>query len=115
MATQESIHISQFLSSKVLTDLLRNEMQFKGRISADAMDMQGVLTQYGAVEAVKRAVAAGVDILIQPLSVTQTIDAVVAGVTEGRYSEARINESVLRILNAKQALGLNRKKLVSLD
>ena len=74
-----------------------------------------MLNQYGAVEAVKRAVAAGVDILIQPLDVTQTIDAVVAGVTEGRYTEARLDESVKRILKAKQDVGLNRRKLVSLD
>jgi beta-N-acetylhexosaminidase len=99
----------------VLTDLLRNELKFRGMIISDAMDMEGVLQQYGAVEAVKRAVAAGVDILIQPLNVTQTIDAVVDGVKEGRYSEARIDESVRRILKAKADLGLNRRKLVSLD
>jgi len=115
MPALDSSGVPGTLSQKVLTDLLRNELKFRGIIISDAMDMQGVLTQYGAVEAVKRAVAAGVDILIQPLNVTQTIDAVVAGVTEGRYTEARINESVRRILNAKQELGLNRKKLVSLD
>jgi beta-N-acetylhexosaminidase len=103
------------LSHNVLTDLLRNDLRFKGIIISDAMDMAGVLTQYGAVEAVKRAVQAGVDILIQPLDVTQTIDAVLAGVKEGRYSEARIDESVRRILEAKQSLGLDRGKLVNLD
>ena len=115
MPALDSSGVPGTLSQKVLTDLLRNELKFKGIIISDAMDMQGVLNQYGAVEAVKRAVAAGVDILIQPLNVTQTIDAVVAGVTEGRYSEARVNESVRRILKAKQDLGLNRRKLVSLD
>ncbi len=103
------------LSGKVLTDLLRTELGFKGIIISDAMDMAGVLNQYGSAEAVKRAVAAGVDILIQPLEVTQTIDAVVAGVAEGRYTEARLNESVRRILEAKQSLGLERRKLVNLD
>lgn len=115
MPALDSSGVPGTLSQKVLTDLLRNELKFRGIIISDAMDMAGVLNQYGAVEAVKRAVAAGVDILIQPLNVAQTIDAVVAGVNEGRYSEARINESVLRILKAKQELGLNRKKLVSLD
>jgi len=115
MPALDSSGVPGTLSQKVLTDLLRNELKFRGIIISDAMDMQGVLAQYGAVEAVKRAVAAGVDILIQPLNVAQTIDAVVAGVTEGRYTEARVNESVRRILNAKQELGLNRKKLVNLD
>ena len=84
MPALDSSGVPGTLSSKVLTGLLRNELQFKGMIISDAMDMRGVLDQYGAVEAVKRAVAAGVDVLIQPLSVTQTIDAVVAGVQEGR-------------------------------
>lgn len=115
MPALDSSGVPGTLSQKVLTDLLRNELKFKGIIISDAMDMAGVLNQYGAVEAVKRAVGAGVDILIQPLNVAQTIDAVVAGVNEGRYSEARIDESVRRILRAKQDLGLDRRKLVSLD
>jgi beta-N-acetylhexosaminidase len=115
MPALDSSGVPGTLSQKVLTDLLRNELKFTGIIISDAMDMAGVLNQYGAVEAVKRAVSAGVDILIQPLNVTQTIDAVVAGMKEGRFTEARIDESVRRILKAKEALGLNRKKLVSLD
>ena len=115
MPALDSSGVPGTLSSKVLTGLLRNEMQFKGMIISDAMDMRGVLDQYGAVEAVKRAVAAGVDVLIQPLNVSQTIDAVVAGVQEGRYSEARLDESVRRILRTKAALGLNKSKLVDLN
>lgn len=115
MPALDSSGVPGTLSQKVLTDLLRTELRFKGIIISDAMDMAGVLNQYGAVDAVKRAVAAGVDILIQPLDVTQTIDAVVAGVKEGRYTEARLDESARRILKAKQELGLERKKLVSLD
>ena len=115
MPALDSSGVPGTLSQKVMTDLLRNELRFTGIIISDAMDMAGVLNQYGAVEAVKRAVAAGVDILIQPLDVTQTIDAVIAGVTEGRYTEARLDESVRRILKAKQDVGLNRGKLVSLD
>jgi beta-N-acetylhexosaminidase len=115
MPALDSSGVPGTLSSNVLTGLLRNEMQFKGIIISDAMDMRGVLDQYGAVEAVKRAVAAGVDVLIQPLSVTETIDAVVAGVKEGRYTEARIDQSVRRILRTKASLGLNKSKTVDLN
>ena len=115
MPALDSTGVPGTLSAKVLTGLLRNELQFKGIIISDAMDMRGVLDQYGAVEAVKRAVTAGVDVLIQPLNVTQTIDAVVAGVNDGRYSEARLDESVRRILRTKASLGLNRSKLVDLN
>ncbi len=115
MPALDSSGVPGTLSSKVLTGLLRNELRFKGIVISDAMDMRGVLDQYGAVEAVKRAVVAGVDILIQPLNVTQAVDAVVAGVQEGRYTESRLDESVRRVLTMKAALGLSTSKLVDLN
>jgi beta-N-acetylhexosaminidase len=90
-------------------------MGFRGIIISDAMDMRGVLDQFGAAEAVKRAIAAGIDVLIQPLDVTQTIDAVVAGMAEGRYTQARLDSSVRRVLEAKRKLGLAQSKLVDLS
>jgi beta-N-acetylhexosaminidase len=103
------------LSHNVLTDLLRNEMHFRGLVISDAMDMRAVLDTYGAVEASQRAVAAGADVLLQPADVGQTIDAVVAGVTSGRYPESRLDESVRRILEAKARVGLRVNRLVDLD
>ena len=103
------------LSVAVLTGLLRKEMGFRGLIITDAMDMRGVLDRYGAVEAAKLAVLAGADILIQPENVTQTIDAVVAGVTEGRIPRDRIDSAVRRILRAKAGLGLQRNAQVDLE
>jgi beta-N-acetylhexosaminidase len=102
------------LSVAVLTGLLRKEMGFRGLIISDAMDMRGVLDRYGAVEAAKLAVLAGADILIQPENVTQTIDAVVSGVIEGRIPRERIEAAVGRILQAKAGLGLQRNAQVDL-
>jgi len=115
MPALDSSGVPGTLSSKVLTGLLRGEMGFRGIIISDAMDMRGVLDQFGAAEAVKRAIAAGIDVLIQPLDVSQTIDAVIAGVTEGRYTEARLDSSVRRVLETKRKLGLAQNKLVDLS
>jgi beta-N-acetylhexosaminidase len=115
MPALDSSNVPGTLSPKVLTALLRGELGFKGIIISDAMDMRGVLDQYGSDEAVKRAIAAGIDVLIQPLDVTQTIDAVVAGVREGRYTEARLDSSVRRVVEAKRTLGLAQRKLVDLN
>ena len=115
MPALDSSGVPGTLSPKVLTGLLRGELGFKGMIISDAMDMRGVLDQYGSDEAVKRAIAAGVDVLIQPLDVSQTIDAVVAGVTEGRYTEARLDSSVRRVVETKRRLGLAQRKLVDLN
>ena len=114
MPALDSSNVPGTLSPKVLTGLLRGEMGFRGIIISDAMDMRGVLDQFGASEAVKRAISAGIDVLIQPLDVTQTIDAVVAGVSEGRYTEARLDSSVRRVLETKRRLGLAQNKLVDL-
>ncbi|HEX6628216.1 MAG TPA: glycoside hydrolase family 3 protein [Gemmatimonadaceae bacterium] len=115
MPALDSSGVPGTLSAKVLTGLLRGEMGFKGIIISDAMDMRGVLDQFGADEAVKRAVAAGIDVLIQPLDVSKTIDAVIAGINERRYTEARVDSSVRRVLETKRKLGLARSKLVDLN
>jgi beta-N-acetylhexosaminidase len=115
MPALDSSNVPGTLSPKVLTALLRGELGFKGIIISDAMDMRGVLDQYGSDEAVKRAVSAGIDVLIQPLDVSKTIDAVVAGVREGRYTEARLDSSVRRVVEAKRRLGLAQRKLVDLN
>ena len=114
MPALDSSNVPGTLSPKVLTGLLRGEMGFKGIIISDAMDMRGVLDQFGAAEAAKRGIAAGIDVLIQPSDVSQTIDAVVAGVSEGRYTAARLDSSVRRVLETKRRLGLAQKKLVDL-
>ena len=115
MPALDSSNVPGTLSPKVLTGLLRGEMGFKGIIISDAMDMRGVLDTYGADEAVKRAIAAGIDVLIQPLDVSKTIDAAIAGITEGRYTEARVDSSVRKVLETKRRLGLARSKLVDLN
>jgi beta-N-acetylhexosaminidase len=123
------------LSRPVMTELLRRQLGFQGLLVTDALDMTGVLAQvkpsptapvqaagsYGAVptiglaEVVKQAVEAGADILLMPLDVPGAIDAVVAGVREGRFSEARVDASVRRILEMKEKLALPRRRFVDLD
>jgi beta-N-acetylhexosaminidase len=115
MPALDSSGVPGTLSQKVVTGLLRGEMGFRGIIISDAMDMRGVLDQFGADEAAKRAIAAGIDVLIQPLDVSKTIDAVVAGISEGRYTEARLDSSVRRVLDTKRKLGLAQSKLVDLN
>lgn len=114
MPALDSTGVPGTLSPAVLTGVLRRDMGFGGLIISDAMDMRGVLDRYGAAEAAKLAVLAGADILIQPVNVRQTIDAVVAGVAEGRIPRARIDSAVRRILQAKASLGLQRRSQVDL-
>ncbi|MDQ3949575.1 MAG: glycoside hydrolase family 3 protein [Gemmatimonadota bacterium] len=105
------------LSPVVMRDLLRRDLGFRGILTTDAMDMQGVLlaTMGGLAEASKRAVEAGNDVLLMPTDIPTTIDAVVAGVREGRFTEARVDSSVRRLLELKERLGLHQSRYVDID
>ena len=94
------------LSAAVMTGVLREEMGFKGLLFTDAMDMGAIDKGFGRTEAPVRAVLAGADVILMPPSVPTAIDAIVAAVASGRITESRIDESVLRILTAKESLGL---------
>lgn len=114
MPAFDSAGLPATLSHNVMTGVLRGELGFNGMIISDAMDMKGGLVQFGLVEAVKRGISAGLDVILQPADVVQAIDAIVAGVNEGRYSEARLDQSVLRVLEAKERMGLGRQRMVDL-
>lgn len=103
------------LSQPILTGLLRNKLGFKGIIVTDAMNMGGITTLYSPVEAAMRAVEAGVDMILLPPEPKQVIEALVCAVRNSQISEARIDVSVKRILEAKARLGLLRNKLVKVE
>lgn len=125
------------LNPAIMTGLLRKHLGFKGLLVTDAMDMGGVLSRvsapgtaankdvqgsYGTIknalsigEACKLAIAAGADILLMPSDVPAAIDAVVEGVREGRFTQARVDSSVRRVLEMKARLGLDRQRIVNLD
>lgn len=103
------------LSQPILTGLLRNKLGFKGIIVTDAMNMGGITTLYSPVEAAMRAVEAGVDMILLPPEPKQVIEALACAVRSGQISEARIDVSVKRILEAKARLGLLRNKLVKVE
>ena len=50
------------LSSRIITDLLRNELVFNGLIMTDDLDMGAILTGYRLDETIRLAIAAGNDI-----------------------------------------------------
>jgi beta-N-acetylhexosaminidase len=103
------------LSPRLMTGLLQEELGFEGLVVTDAMNMGGIVRQYGDDEAAVRAVQAGADILLFPVAVTPTIDAVVAAVERGEISEARIDRSVRRLLETKARLGLRQSRTVDVE
>ena len=87
--------------SKRIIDLLRHELRFDGLVITDAMDMGGLAAHFDPGEAAVRAIEAGEDQVLFSPDTEAAIAAVRAAVVGGRISEARIDESVERILRAK--------------
>ncbi len=103
------------LSSAVLTDLLRDEMEFDGLLFTDAMDMSAISRGFGAEEASVRAIEAGADVILMPPSVERAVEGIAAAVESGRIEASRIDASVRRILETKKKMGLDRDRTVQID
>ena len=103
------------LSPAILTGLLRGEMGFKGIIVTDALEMGGIAQGYSGGEAAVQALAAGADALVMPPDPEAAIRAILAAVQSGRLTRARIDESVARLLAAKERMGLDRRRAVGLE
>ena len=92
------------LSPPILTGQLRQNLGFAGLIVTDALIMGGVANFASPEEVAVMAVEAGADILLMPPVPETAIAAVCEAVKSGRITEARIDESVGRIWQAKQKL-----------
>ena len=92
------------LSPKVI-GYLRTVMGFDGVVVTDDLAMQAITDLYGTGEAAVLAVLAGNDLLCASEYKVQ-YTAVLDGVSNGRISQERLNEAVLRILRWKLELGL---------
>ncbi|MFJ3716737.1 glycoside hydrolase family 3 N-terminal domain-containing protein [Streptomyces sp. NPDC090057] len=94
------------LSHPILTGILRGELGYDGVVVTDSLGMEGVRTKYGDDRVPVLALKAGVDQLLNPPSLDVAWHAVLKAVQEGELTEARLDESILRILRLKDRLGL---------
>ncbi|AWL38550.1 MULTISPECIES: glycoside hydrolase family 3 protein [unclassified Streptomyces] len=101
------------LSRPILTGILREELGYDGVVVTDSLGMEGVRTKYGDERVPVLALQAGVDQLLNPPDLSVAWNAVLAAVKSGEISEARIEESILRILRLKSKLGLFRDPYVT--
>ena len=100
-------NIPSSLSDKVVSDLLRKEMKFKGLIVSDAMSMKGVSNHFKPGEGEVEAAKAGNDIILMPTDVYKTISEISRAVRKGEIPIEQIEASCRRILQAKLWLGLD--------
>jgi len=92
------------LSPNVVTNLLRNDLNFKGVIISDTLWMGGISNTYSLAQAAVMAVKAGTDLLLGPrgLAETQTmLYGLKQAVLNGTLTQSQIDASVERILALK--------------
>ncbi|MFJ3721155.1 glycoside hydrolase family 3 N-terminal domain-containing protein [Streptomyces sp. NPDC090045] len=94
------------LSRPIVTGILRERLGFQGVVVTDALDMAGVRQKYGDDRVPVLALLAGCDQLLNPPDLGLAYRSVLAAVGAGELTEARIDESVLRILELKSRRGL---------
>ncbi|MBA3558306.1 MAG: serine hydrolase [Gemmatimonadaceae bacterium] len=103
------------LIPEVITELLRDSLNFRGLIITDALTMEGVGKGYSVEKSAVLAVKAGADILLNPRDIPKAIAAVVASVESGEVSRERIDRSVRALLAMKARLGLPGARFTDLD
>jgi beta-N-acetylhexosaminidase len=102
------------ISPAIVSDLLEKQLDFKGIIVTDALDMAALTRLFAnnvgraAVEAFK----AGNDVLLIPADFPASYNAMLQAVQSGEISRERLDRSVLKILKTKASLGLQEARTV---
>lgn len=102
---------------KILTNLLRNELGFKGLVVTDWGDIENLYKRDRIAstnkEAVMLAINAGIDMSMIAYQFEPFCDDLIALVKEGKVKQSRIDEAVRRILKLKFELDLFEKPLTN--
>jgi beta-N-acetylhexosaminidase len=106
------------LSPAVVDGLLRTELGFDGVVCTDDLTMAAVSDTWGMGEAAVLAVEAGCDLLLVchgADNLTAARAALLDAVNSGRISQARLEESVYRILSLKAACDAENRTVETPD
>lgn len=98
------------MSKKIVSDILRDEMNFKGVVISDDMTMAAIMDNYDIGEASVKAINAGVDIILVCHGYDNEIKVLTSiseAVNSGEITEERLDESVYRILSLKNKYDLS--------
>jgi len=103
------------LSQEIITDLLKDELQFKGLVFTDALNMSGVTSYSKEGNTALDAFLAGNDIILMPKDLESARASILEEYEKGKISENRLSSSVKKILMAKYKVGLHNFRPVDLN
>jgi len=98
------------LSGKIISGILRNELNYEGLIVTDALDMKSLSKLYSEDEILIKAFLAGNDILLLPVNPKSALDILENYIENNPDLKQQLIESFQRILDAKEWCGLFNRK-----
>ncbi len=110
-ALDSTKNVATTLSPKVVNDLLKDSLQFKGLIFTDALNMKGVSAFYKPGEVDVKALLAGNDILLFSEDVPTAIAEIKKAIAKGEISQEEIDKRCKKVLYAKEWLKVSKKKI----
>ena len=84
------------LSSKIVSDLLRNKLGFTGVIITDSHQMASITDHYTSGEAAVKALQAGVDMILMPQDLQAAFDGVKQALSDGTLTQDVYKRQALR-------------------
>jgi beta-N-acetylhexosaminidase len=103
------------LSRKIVTDLLKDSLGFKGLVVCDAMEMQGVIKYFPDGEAELRAFMAGNDIIELSMDSKESIHKILKAMRHHKLPIEEFEAKVKKVLMAKYWAGLNKRQDVNVN
>jgi len=101
------------LSRPIVTELLKEDLGFKGLIFSDAMEMKGVAKFFPEGESDVLGLIAGLDVIELSGNSKRAVKLILKAIKSKQLSWERVNASVRKVLLAKYWSGLSNKKFIN--
>jgi beta-glucosidase-like glycosyl hydrolase/CubicO group peptidase (beta-lactamase class C family) len=114
-AIDTATHRATSISYNAVTKLLKEELDFKGLIYTDALEMKGVAKYFPGGLIAAEALVAGNDMLCLPHDIPETIAQTRLAIKKKRLSWADIELKVKKLLAVKYDAGLQNWQAINLN
>lgn len=114
-AYDTTTNLASTLSPRVVADLLKERMKFRGVVITDALDMKGVTKFYPPGEIEVKALLAGNDILLLPQDVPAAVNSIRKAIDDGLIPQEMVPEKCIKMLRLKFDMGLDHFQPVKLE
>lgn len=112
-AIDSTVNTATSLSKKNVTDLLKNQLGFKGLVFTDALEMKGVAKFFPGGTISIQSLIAGNDILCLPENVDTSITLIKEAIAKNQLTWQDINSKCKKVLAVKYAYGLSAWKPIN--